>query len=181
MNLDYIKTWKEVIQRPNDFYRKMPTTGGYTEPLTFAAISYFIYGLLGVLFDRETVENCMHSSNIELSLSTMLLFLIVIPVIGITSIFIGAIFFDIIYKLLGGTGNYRGTVRFISYASSVMVFSWIPLVGWIFRVYEMYLYIVGGKFVHNISMGKSTVAVFMPLLLMLFLILLLSIAGTEAF
>ncbi len=50
--MDYIETWKEVIQRPSNFYRKMPTAGGYAEPLTFAAISYFIYGLLTALFNR---------------------------------------------------------------------------------------------------------------------------------
>lgn len=44
--MDYIKTWKEVILRPADFYSRMPTTGGYADPLTFAAISLIIYGLL---------------------------------------------------------------------------------------------------------------------------------------
>ena len=38
--MDYIKTWKEVILRPKDFYRRMPTTGEYANPLAFAAISF---------------------------------------------------------------------------------------------------------------------------------------------
>jgi hypothetical protein len=42
--MDYIETWKEVILRPSDFYRRMPTTGGYADPLTFAAISYSYMG-----------------------------------------------------------------------------------------------------------------------------------------
>ena len=50
--MDYIETWKEVIQRPSEFYRRMPTTGGYNDPLTFAALSYLIYGLLSGLFGR---------------------------------------------------------------------------------------------------------------------------------
>ena len=44
--MDYIGTWKEVMQRPSDFYRRMPETGGYADPLTFAAISLIIYALL---------------------------------------------------------------------------------------------------------------------------------------
>jgi hypothetical protein len=44
--MDYIETWKEVIQSPSDFYRRMSTTGGYADPLTFAAISFAISGIL---------------------------------------------------------------------------------------------------------------------------------------
>lgn len=39
---NYFKTCKEVILSPSDFYRRMPTTGGYADPLTFAAISLII-------------------------------------------------------------------------------------------------------------------------------------------
>jgi len=49
VGMNYIETCKEIIKTPSDFYRKMSTTGGYTDPLTFAAISYLIYGILSVL------------------------------------------------------------------------------------------------------------------------------------
>lgn len=38
--MDYIKTWKKVILKPDKFFMKMPTAGGYADPLTFAAINY---------------------------------------------------------------------------------------------------------------------------------------------
>src|SRR5665647_1306744 len=44
--MNYIETCKEIIKTPSDFYRKMSTTGGYTDPLTFVAISCLIYGIL---------------------------------------------------------------------------------------------------------------------------------------
>jgi hypothetical protein len=47
--MDYIETWKEVIQSPSDFYSRISTTGGYTDPLTFAAISFAISGILSAL------------------------------------------------------------------------------------------------------------------------------------
>lgn len=54
INIAYIETWKEIIQKPSDFYREMPKTGGYFDPIVFAtmnaAISLFIY----LLFTTET-------------------------------------------------------------------------------------------------------------------------------
>ena len=52
--MDYVETWKEVIQNPTDFYRRMPTSGGFGDPLTFAVINYFIYGLFSA-FIRSVV------------------------------------------------------------------------------------------------------------------------------
>ncbi|KKG11592.1 hypothetical protein EO98_05800 [Methanosarcina sp. 2.H.T.1A.6] len=172
--MDYIETWKEVIQRPSDFYRKMPTTGGYNEPLTFAAISYIIYGLLTGLFGRGMMRGMYGYGGItEFGFSTVLMTVIMAPIVGIISIFIGAAIFYIIYKVLGGTGSYEGTVRFISYASAVMALSWIPLIGWFFGLYEIYLYIVGGMIVHDVSMVKSAIAVLLPT----FVVILLAIVA----
>ena len=161
--MDYIDTWKEVIQRPSDFYRKMPTTGGYTDPLTFAAISYIIYGLLTGLFSRGMMRGMYGYGGItEFGFSTAIMTAIIAPIVGIISIFIGAAILYVIYKVLGGSGSYEGTVRFVSYATAVMVVSWIPLIGWFFGLYEIYLYIVGGMIVHDVSMVKSMIALLLP-------------------
>ena len=183
--MDYIETWKEVIQRPTNFYRKMPTTGGYAEPLTFAAISSVIYGLLVALFNRRMMEG-MYGYGMGgggFGFSTVLVAVIMAPIAGIISILIGSAIFYIIYKILGGSGTYEGTVRFVSYANAVMVVYWIPIIGWIFGLYELYLYIVGGMFVHNVSMGKSAIAVLLPVVLifLLVVIMVLVLAGSYAF
>jgi hypothetical protein len=166
--MDYIETWKEVIQRPSVFYRKMPTTGGYADPLTFAAISYIIYGLLTAIFKIGIF------SSRGFSFSAMLGTIIVTPIAGIISLFIGGAILYIIYKALGGTGSYEGTVRFLSYASAPMVLSWIPFLGLIAGIYGLYLYIVGGMTVHNVSMGKSAIAVLLPTILILLLIMVIA-------
>ncbi|WP_410509647.1 YIP1 family protein [Methanosarcina hadiensis] len=140
----------------------MPTTGAYNEPLTFVAINYLIFGFLTVLFDPEIMEG-LYDSAVEFSLIAIFMTVFMI-VLGIISTFFGAAIYDAIYKLLGGTGDYRGTVRFISYTSSVLAFAWIPVIGWFLQLYGIYLYIVGGKFVHNVSMEKSAIAIFLPIL-----------------
>lgn len=155
--MDFIKTWKEVMLRPSDFYRRMPTTGGYADPLIFTVICFIINSLL-FTFVRPSMLTLvgMHDPIHSFSMFSTL---IIEPIIIIISILLFALIFNLLYKLLGGTGTYEGTVRFISYASAPIVFSWIPIMGFIIGIYDLYLYIVGGMIVHNVSMKKSTIAV----------------------
>jgi hypothetical protein len=91
------------------------------------------------------------------------------PIIFIIGIFIVAFVFNLLYKAFGGTGNYEGTVRFISYANAPIVLTWIPIIGSIFGIYGLYLYIVGGMIVQNVSMKKSKILVLPFALLSIFL------------
>ena len=161
------------MQRPSDFYKRMPTTGGYADPLTFAAISYIIYGLLTALINRGMSMGSMFGAK-GFSFSMVLVSVIATPIIGIISLFIGGAILYIVYKLLGGTGSYEGTVRFIAYSTAVMAISWIPIIGLIASIYGIYLYIVGGSFVHNVSMGKSAIAVLLPTILIILLAMVIA-------
>lgn len=185
--INYIKTCKEVILRPSDFYRKMLTTGGYSDPLTFATICLIIFGLLnafiGLIIFKIGYEDIIVQA--VSSLGQLILFfiifvlanmnefigapyyeyedytilsVIIVPIFGIILLLIGAKILHIIYKILGGTGNYEGTLRFTSYAMAVNIFAFIPILGWIFTIYLFYLYIVGGMIVHNVSIWKATIA-----------------------
>jgi hypothetical protein len=179
--MGYIETWKEVMQKPSDFYREMPKTGGYADPLTFAAISFIIYALLAalltVLFGHGMYMGGMYGGMYEgmygsargLGFFSILMAVIITPIAGIISLFIEAAILYIVYKILGGTGSYEGTVRFISYATAVLILSWIPIIGWIVGIYGIYLYIVGGMYVHDVSMARSTIAVLLPTLLVILL------------
>jgi hypothetical protein len=165
---DYINTWKEVIQTPSDFYRKMPTNGGYNDPLTFAVISYIIYGLFAAI-----VQNLMFGM-MGFSFSALIGTIVIIPIVCIISLFIGGAILQVIFSLLGGTGTYEGTIRFIAYASAPMVFSWIPLLGMIAGIYGLYLYIIGGMNVHKVSIQKSAIAVLLPVVVVFLVAMLLA-------
>jgi hypothetical protein len=70
-------------------------------------------------------------------------------------------------------GSYEGTVRFLSYATAVNTLSWIPLIGLIVWIYGLYITIVGGSFVHKVSMGKSAIAILLPSILILIVIFII--------
>lgn len=96
-------------------------------------------------------------------------------VVFIIGLFINATILYITYKALGGKGSYEGTVGFVCYATAALTLAWIPLIGWIFGGYQTYLYIVGDRFVHDVSMGKSIFAFVASGILVLIFALLVSI------
>lgn len=146
---EFIETWKKVITTPGDFFRDMPTSGGYEEPLKFAVINYVIYGI-GITL---------------ISLGVAFFAIVGMPILGIIGLFIGGLILLICFKIVGGSGSYEGTVRILSYTSAVYAVSWIPIIGWIVGLYVIYLAIVGGTFVHNLTMMRSAIAVFIPIIL----------------
>ncbi len=155
--MNYIKTWKEVILTPSDFYRKMPMTEGYADPLIFAIICIIINTLLVILV-RPTLLTIVGIHDLTSSIS-MFSNMLIIPLGSVLSLFIFALIINVFYKAFGGTGSYKGSLRFICYSNAPIVFSWIPIVGLVIGIYELYLCIVGGMIIHNVSMKKSTLLI----------------------
>lgn len=182
--MDYIKTWKEVMLQPSDFYRRMQTNEEYTGPLIFVAINVIIAGILTSLVHYAILTSGINPDMLSLidlrySKPSLSIFWLVIlaPISGIIGVFILALIFNFLYKVFGGTGNYNGTVRFLSYASATAVLTWIPFIGQIIGIYQFYLYIVGGMIVHNVSMKKSTIIVLLIALPAMFMIFRSTLSG----
>ena len=158
---EFIGTWKKVITTPTDFFREMPTSGGYEAPLKFAVVNYVIAGIGMAL----------------ISLGGAFFMIVAMPITGVIWLFINGLIFHICFKIAGGHGSYEGTVRIFSYASAAIAFAWIPIIGQIIGLYGLYVKIIGGTFVHNITMAKSAMVVAGNLILIIAAILLLMILG----
>lgn len=177
--MNYIKTCKEVILRPSDFYRKMPTSGGYREPLIFAAISLIIGLLLNAIVSYGMftfgIQSSILTFGMEVSKFDFSTFLnrIELFFLSVAGIFIGSLVLNFLYNTFGGTGSYEGTVRFISYGYAINVLSWIPLINLITVIYALYISILGGSTVHNVSMGRSAIIVVLlyPVTIIMFFII----------
>ena len=161
---NYVDTLKKVLTDPEGFYSEMPTEGGYQEPLTFAAINFAIVGLLSGI-----IAVIISGTGAGSIVST----LVGAVIGGIVGLFIVGIILLIFFKIFGGTGSYEGTVRILSYSSAVQVFAWIPVIGWIISLYGIWLNIVGGKHVHNLTTVKSAIAVLIPIIILAVIIAML--------
>ena len=161
---NYVDTLKKVLTDPEGFYSEMPKEGGYQEPLTFAAINFAILGLLSGI-----VAVILSGAGAGSIVST----LVGAVIGGIVGLFIGGIILFVFFKIFGGSGGYEGTVRILSYSSAAQVFAWIPVIGWIISLYGIWLNIVGGKHVHNLTTVKSAVAVLLPIIILAVIIAML--------
>ena len=161
---NYVDTLKKVLTDPEGFYSEMPKEGGYQEPLTFAAINFAILGLLSGI-----IAVILSGAGAGSIVST----LVGAVIGGIVGLFIGGIILFVFFKIFGGSGGYEGTVRILSYSSAAQVFAWIPVIGWIIGLYGIWLNIVGGKHVHNLTTVKSAVAVLLPIIILAVIIAML--------
>lgn len=164
---NYVDTLKKVLSDPEGFYSEMPKEGGYQEPLTFAAINFAVFGLLSGII-AVLIKGAGAGSIVSTLVGAV--------IGGIVGLFIVGIILFIFFKIFGGSGGYEGTVRILSYSSAVQVFTWIPYIGGIIGLYSIWLNIVGGKHVHNLTTVKSAIAVLLPVVILAVIIMLLMAA-----
>ena len=176
---NFVETWKKVIMSPSEFYENMPKEAGFGEPLAFATINFvvlgfgkalmsIIFGFLGLTLLGGDAGVTAISMVINVVLNT-----IFTPIFGIIGLFIGGAILFILFKIVGGSGSYEGTVRILSYSSAVGLLAWIPIAGWLFGLYQIILNIIGGKYVHNLSTTRSAIAVLIPYILILGIVILI--------
>lgn len=139
------------------FYQNMPRDGGYGDPLKFAGVSFAIYGLFTMIFNRS-----MFPFQGELPSFMVPASLIITPIAGTISLFVEAAILYFLFKSLGGSGTYEGTVRIAAYATAILLLAWIPYIGIVFGLYSVYLYGIGSTFVHNIILERSSLLVLLP-------------------
>ena len=126
MENNFINTWKDIVKHPNDFFRNMPVSGGYRDPLIFAVINYVIAAILttaGNLINLRTLaeSEVMPGFMVSMSYGMALFNLVTAPIFNIISLFIGAGILFICFKIMSGSGTYEGTVRIVAYTSIVSV------------------------------------------------------------
>lgn len=134
-----------VIRQPVEYYRSMPKSGGFAEPLIFvvvmavaAAIIFSVFSLFGGgRFAAAGIAS-----------------LIFIPVMMLIWSFISAGIMFIIWKLMGSTENYETAYRCVASATAIFpitaVLSLIPYIGSIIGVvWGMYLMVIASVEVHG--------------------------------
>ncbi|MCB1844417.1 MAG: YIP1 family protein [Halioglobus sp.] len=136
---------KQVITDPAGFYRGMPTSGGYSEPLIFAlvmaAVSGAVFGLLSIL-------------GLTGAGAAGLFAIIAAPLFMLIGSFILAAVLFVIWKLMGSPHGFEVAYRSVAYSYAVApvlaVFSVIPYLGTLLRVaWTTWLMIVASVEVHG--------------------------------
>jgi hypothetical protein len=150
------QTALNVITKPTEFFKTMPKTGGFLEPLIFAVIMGFIagiisavLGLLGLTYDASYAGAMSHLGMI-----------VFIPIAVAIGSFIGAAILFVIWKLIGSQENYETAYRCGAYlmalAPITVILRVIPYAGGVLNM-ALYVYflVIASTQVHNIPSQKA--------------------------
>ncbi len=169
------KTVRDVLFSPSAFFKKMPVTGGLTDPLLFA----MIIGTVGLLFLsvwdlllHDSMQNLMTpemrnaagrgiSHGVASPLGTALM-----PFLLILWLFVVSGMLHLFLMIAGGAkAGFEATFRVVSYSVSPFLFMVIPYCGMpIMVLWVLTLAMIGLRDAHETTGGKATVAVLFPLL-----------------
>lgn len=145
---------KKVILNPVGFYKEMPQSGGFANPLIFVLVMAAITGLILAIYSLFGSE----LGGFGFSL------IVIFPIVGVIGSFIGAAIIFVIWKLMGSEKDYEVAYRCAAYsfaiAPIVVFISFIPyLAGIIKTLWSAFLMYVASKEVHGIK-EKTAMIVF---------------------
>ncbi len=145
-----IEDAKSVITNPVNFYRNMPTSGGFLEPVIFVVVLAFIVAVVFMVFSLFGGEH--------LGLTG----LIVLPIIMLIGSFISAGFMYLIWKLMGSSHGYETAYRCVAYSMALApimaLVSVIPYLGTIIgALWVMYLMYIASIEAHKLDQKKAMI------------------------
>jgi len=144
-----IRTMREVILNPAGFFRKMPRSGGFVEPITFVASMSFIVGVINfILWPLDL--------GFATSFGMALLYVVIIPVFAVIFSFVGAAVLFVIWKIMGSQESYETAYRCGAYAAAITpvttVVGVVPYIGSVIGLVWMAYIIVSASIeVHGIK------------------------------
>jgi hypothetical protein len=128
-----------ILTQPAAFFREMPKTGGFIEPLVFAAVLGAVCGAL------RAVLSLIHLNPLG-SVAAGFSAILVVPIVAAIFSFVGAAIFFVIWKLMGSQENYETAYRCSAYLSAAApittVLGIIPYLGAVLSTAIMTYYIV---------------------------------------
>jgi len=147
------KTAMSVLTSPSAFFREMPKTGGFIEPLIFMVVMGVIGGLIQTIFSLVGLHI---ASGMAMGIASIILLPIVIAIGG----FIGAAIVFVIWKLMGSQEPYEAAFRCMAYISVLTpitsVLGLIPYLGSLIGVALMtYFIVIAAIEVHKIPSQKA--------------------------
>lgn len=147
------KTVIEVITNPAGFFRNMPVSGGFVEPLIFLVVMGVISGLIQAVY--SIVGLGMH-----VSFFMALASIIIVPVLVAVFGFIGAGIFFVVWKIMGSGQSYETAYRCVAYAAAITpinaLLGVIPYLGAVIGlVWMMYLMVTATTEVHKLEPKKA--------------------------
>ena len=147
------KTAMRVLTSPSAFFREMPKTGGFVDPLIFMVAMGIISGLIQTIFSLISLNI---AGGMAMGVASIILVPILVGIFG----FVGAAILFLIWKLLGSKESYETAYRCGAYISVLMpiitVLGIIPYLGSAVGIaLSVYFLVIASVEVHKIPSQKA--------------------------
>jgi hypothetical protein len=143
---------KKIITNPGEFFRSMPTEGGYANPVIFVVVMALATALIGFIFGAIGIAkfNAMIGGAVTIGM------IILLPIFAVIGSFIGAAILFVIWKLMGSEKNYETAYRCFAYSMAiapiVAVLSLIPYIAGVIKsLWSGFLFYTASTEVHKIK------------------------------
>lgn len=145
-----------VVTKPAEFFRGMPKTGGFLEPLVFAVIMGLITGIIQMIFSFIGLVPAGAGRGMMAGFG-MIIFM---PIAAAIGSFIGGAILFVIWKLMGSQENYETAYRCGAYIMVLMpitaIIGAVPYLGGIISM-ALYVFILvtASVEVHHLESQKA--------------------------
>ena len=141
----------EVITSPAAFFRSMPRSGGYTDPIVFLVVMGVAAGLIQIVLGLIGLG----AAGVTAMAASGLLAIIVLPVFLIVGCFVAAAIGFVIWRFLGSEQSFETAFRCVAYSTAIAPLTAlagaIPYLGTVIHVaWAMWLAICASVEVHGI-------------------------------
>lgn len=150
------RTAVQVLTKPDEFFRRMPKTGGFVEPMIFLVVMGVAGGLIQAV---AGIAGLRPAGGMAMGVASIIILPILIAVFG----FVGAGILFVVWKLLGSQESYETAYRCGAYTGAltpiVTVLHFVPYIGAAVGIaLSVYLLVVASEAVHGIPAQKAWVA-----------------------
>jgi hypothetical protein len=139
---NFVQTWQRVMTDPHGFFAEMPQAGGLNDPAVFLLITS---GL-----------NAVGHLILGWGFGGMLSVFVFHVVLAGTA---AALFTVIAQQMFEGKAGFEPTFRVVAYATAPLVFSWVPVVEVVARLYAAYLAMRGIERVQSVDTTRAVLIV----------------------
>lgn len=167
------------LTKPREFFKRVPTTGGFSTPIIYALISGMIGTWLNLAWQMlflywGIIEPDAQSPDSVMGLN--ILITVLSPIIIPLGLLAGTGIIQLALMILGvQKSNYETTFRVICYSSGAAVLGVLPVIGSMIGAFiTISLEAMGLREVYEISLRRGFAAVIFPIILILMIILLIS-------
>jgi hypothetical protein len=176
----FFSTIRDVLFHPSRFFSRMPVEGGLIHPLIFALIMGVLGGVFSLVYQFLFVSFLGMLPNAEgtggFQVPMMIGSAIGLPIMTIIGVFlVSAVLHVCLMIVRGNKKGFEATFRVVAYTMSTQIFGIIPLLGGLIGgIWTVVVQIIGIRESHGISTGRSALAIFLPVLVIVVLGLVLA-------